>query len=436
MVKHTRRKLKGGANFDKNKYILLSCPEFEHVVDNILQKESKISLNSKNLTANTMKQYNSKINTLTAENKGYVKFLKEIGSANSEANKLHYLRKVDNFETEHFYRGYINWSSYGDKTPDIRMNKNTTVRLRGSKVIYFAYFSFNEPNSKAMIDQFIFLNSLSHYGISELNIVLPYFPVGTMERIVGEGEIPTADALATMLNNIPQASAKNNIYMFDIHALCSRFFFHSNLRPVLLSMMTEYMTYIDEAYPEGTEANNHNIIVFPDDGAKKRFDNLLPSTAKRILCSKTRKGEERIIRIESGKENLFIKENTIDSTKTINLFLIDDLVQTGGSVLETFDGIKKNLVSANGYSPEKIKYISIITHSVFPDDKKLESYFSDRGDKVTIDKLITTNSRPLRTAQMKAKWSDKVEILDISNGIHTVFTDPMNTTYITPYIIS
>ena len=96
------------------------------------------------------------------------------------------------------------------------MNKETVVKLKGGKVIFFAYFSFNEPELTSIITQLLFLNSLNHYGVAEINIVLPYFPVGTMERIVGEGEIPTAYSLAHMLNMIPCGASKNNLYVCPV----------------------------------------------------------------------------------------------------------------------------------------------------------------------------------------------------------------------------
>jgi phosphoribosylpyrophosphate synthetase len=428
-----RHLLRGGKSSDK--YILLSCPEFEQTVDALISQDGPVSVNGAPVEGD-FHRANTSTAALTAENKQYLKFLKEIGidvekspdAISNPDNQRHYLRKINNFETEHFYRGYINWSSYGDKSPDIRMNANTTIRLRGAKVVFFLYLTFNEPNAKPLIDQLLFLNSLTHYGIDELNIVLPYFPVGTMERIVGEGEIPTAHSLAQILNSIPEAATKNSIYIFDIHALCSRFFFHSNARPVLLSMMPEYINHIARNYPE---ASNLNIIVFPDDGAKKRFDNLLPPGTKKITCAKTRKGADRIIKIESGMEYL----NPLPEGKAINLFLIDDLVQTGGSVLETFDGINREIASIPG--ADKVNYISIITHSVFPDPAKLDNFFGDRKGKARIHKLITTNTRPLQVASMVEKYgAERIEVIDISKAITTIFTNHMDQTYITPYIIN
>ena len=324
------------------------------------------------------------------------------------------------------------------------MGSETVDRLKDGKIIYFAYFTFNEPECTTIIDQILFLTSLSHYGISELHIVLPYFPVGTMERIVGEGEISTAYSLAQMINNIPNGASKNKIYIFDIHALCSRFFFHTNTIPVLISMMPDYIEYIESF--ENTE--NINIIVFPDDGAKKRFEKLLPKEVKTILCSKTRKGNERIIRIDSGLEYLLDNSNKSKlSTKTINLFVIDDLVQSGGTLLKTCEGIIAQLNEYGNFSTTKIKFYPLVTHSIFPKPDNLTKFFKEQiyvknsgNIEYKVEKLITTNSRPIRVEQIKtineSKYNDRIKITDISKPLFEIFTNSAEShKYIAPYSI-
>ena len=206
----------GGGAADK--YVLLSCPEFDGVVDEIMEADGA--------------PFAAAAAAAAAAEPNYAKFREQSDrKKNSAEVQALFGRSKSNQKTDHYYRGFINWNSYDDGAPNIKMNKETTLRIRGAKVIFLLYLTFNENCSvkaTSIVDQIIFLNSLSHYGVGEINIVLPYFPVGTMERVTGEGEIPTAYALSQMLNSIPEGSAKTNLYIFDIHALCSRFFFHTN----------------------------------------------------------------------------------------------------------------------------------------------------------------------------------------------------------------
>jgi phosphoribosylpyrophosphate synthetase len=490
-LKFSNQKQSGGAY---EKYILLSCPEFNPLVDDILIADG---------ASEDIKEKETPIQLTSTDTVKYELFLKDIGvdsiKAASELEKYKnlFLRYINNTETSHFFRGYINWKLYSDKTPDLKMNANTTKKLRGAKVIYFAYFSFNEsastpvstpastpvstpvstPASTPIIDQFLFLNALNHYGVAEINIVLPYFPVGTMERIVGEGEIPTAYSLAHLLNSIPEGAAKNNLYMFDIHALCSRFFFHTNTRPILLTIMPEYLSHIETKYRESESefvngkkreprfvSDDYNIIVFPDDGAQKRFGKMIPEGFKTITCTKIRNGELRTIKIDQeGLKNLDPVKTT---GKTVNLFIIDDLVQSGGTLLETCDGLRSELANSRYALLEgKIRYITMVTYSVFPNDTDITNFFT--RDKypanlqkmiateakkaaeesrepvlipeivpVQIHELITTNSRPLRTAFIQKNYPSRVKVINLAPSLNTIFTKSENTDYYGRFSIS
>jgi phosphoribosylpyrophosphate synthetase len=419
-----------------DKYILLGCKEFNSTVDEIIKRDAPITLNDLPVENIDITEADIRAIDTTA----YSKFLKEIEVKSENDNvehKRNFLRKTKCYESKNFFRGFINWKSYNDGTPDIKMNSRTVSKLRGSKIIYFAYFSFNEPNATSIMDQMLFLNSLNHYGVSEINIVLPYFPVGTMERIVGEGEVPTGYALANMLNSIPSGASKNNIYIFDIHALCSRFFFHTNAIPVLITLMPDYLQHISSTYPEST---NLNCIVFPDDGAKKRFEKLIPSNFNKIVCTKTRSGNDRIIKIESGMENLTEKlaDNSLKlkTGKNINLFIVDDLVQSGGTLTETIKGIVKFLQEECSNDPniQKIKFNTLVTHSVFPTDTNLINFFSEENK---VNKLITSNSRPHRVQHIETSYPEKVSVIKIGAVLHQIFTKSGSfEDYIAPYSIN
>lgn len=414
----------------RDKYLLLSCPEFNNVVDKMMKKDG-VECSQPNVTK---------------DSKNYKNFLNSSSLKNNESSLVKFKRKESKCESDHFYRGFINWKSYGDGTPDIKMDSETVKRLKDRRVIFLAYFTFNEPSATTIIDQIIFLNSLSHYGVAEINIVLPYFPVGTMERIVGEGEIPTAYSLAHMLNSIPEGTSKNKIYIFDIHALCSRFFFHTNTVPILITMMPLYTDYITETFKSNEEQTN--IIVFPDDGAKKRFEKVLPKDFLKITCSKERIGNVRRIKIDEGLELLLKKKNASNVNKlsvsvnthqlkdgNINLFIIDDLVQSGGTLKETVKGIKEFL---DGYgfdnTEDRVKFYPIVTHAVFPGNKNNEFFNNIKGSK--IEKLITTDSRPTKVAEIVKQKADKVRVIEIADPLFEIFTGASNANrFIAPYSI-
>jgi phosphoribosylpyrophosphate synthetase len=445
-----------GGKCDDNNYILLSCTEFNSLVDDLFLKnmDSTSILQKDNLEYEAARKAIMPSFFTEGIDKDFKKFMEDLGMEWKEDNfskikkeeeklKLEFIRSSTQITSKNFYRGYINWSSYADNTPNIKMNKETVKRLKDGKVIFFAYFSFNEPTTAtSIVSQLLFLNSLNHYGVAEINIVLPYFPVGTMERIVGEGEIPTAYSLAHMLNMIPSGASKNKLYVFDIHALCSRFFFHTNTIPVLISMMPNYL---NEMKATSTKNSGKSIVVFPDDGAKKRFEKLITKEYITITCSKIRVGVNRIVKITDGLEKLFNTSGEgIRSPKLsqkINLFLIDDLVQTGGTLVETFKGLVPELVDG-GYPVGNINCYTVVTHSVFPDPEKTKTFFEAKVDvkgkknhplNIT---LITTCSRPLRVPQLCDEYKGRVKVLPLTDALHTIFTCKEQNPYISPFSIN
>ncbi len=230
--------------------------------------------------------------------------------------------------------------------------------------------------------------SLASYGIKELNIVLPYFPTGTMERIVGEGELGTGYYLAHLLNSIPCGAYKNVLYVMDMHALCSRFFFHTNIRTVFITMMPKYLDIIKpivgkvvavEAVPV---VNVFKCIVFPDYGAEKRNKELCNGRdAKFITCSKKRSGDDRTIEITGNIDEL---KNAIHAEHTIEFYIVDDLVQTGGTLGET----AKKLVETLHLDFSSIDAIMTSTKSHIRAKCESKNINIDADSDINADKLI------------------------------------------------
>lgn len=65
------------------------------------------------------------------------------------------------------------------------------------------------------------------------------------------------------------------------------------------------------------------LSAFPDDGAAKRFGSMFKGLGYEIVtCGKTRDGEKRVVTIQDG------------NTKGKHVVIVDDLVQTGGTLFE------------------------------------------------------------------------------------------------------
>jgi hypothetical protein len=142
--------------------------------------------------------------------------------------------------------------------------------------------------------------------IESLTIVLPFYPVGTMERVDIEGKVATANTYALLLSNLPNLGKPNRLMMYDIHALQERFYFHNSTIPSLHTTLPLLLKKLS--------TTSINTIAFPDAGAAKRFGHYFHDDGfEIIICGKVRDGLKRKIYIQEG-----ITEGIFDS----NIMLI------------------------------------------------------------------------------------------------------------------
>ena len=121
------------------------------------------------------------------------------------------------------------------------------------------------------------------------------------------------------------------------------------------------------------------ILVFPDAGARKRFENKVDlSKVKNIItCDKSRDFQSG--QIKEIIANFEKRENELDDFE--NIFVIDDLCSYGG----TFVGVKEAINKI--IKDNKAKYNLIITHC---EDVILKGQVLNEYEKVfTTDSLLT-----------------------------------------------
>jgi hypothetical protein len=142
-----------------------------------------------------------------------------------------------------------------------------------------------------LFTQLSMIKVLSHQFIKSLDIYICYYSVGPMKRVDEEGILVTADTLANIISSCMESckEGKPTIHIYDIHTLQNRFigFDYNKVQVKLHSGILLLKNII----------NTNSIIVFPDDGAYKRFG-MDFNTYKTIVCSKVRNGNSRYITIK------------------------------------------------------------------------------------------------------------------------------------------
>lgn len=276
------------------------------------------------------------------------------------------------------------WEKFPDGTDNIEIGGFTPHNLvSGEHVLFLASFH----NNDVTLSQFQVMITLLLSFIESMTVVLPYSPVGTMERVVQEGQVATAATYAHMFSSLPSCGRPTRLMVYDLHTLQNRFYLHGNSVASLQTAIPLLKEKIKES--------NINCVAFPDDGAAKRFSAMFQDMDLEIIvCGKTRgEGDQRNVVIQDGDAN------------GKHIVIVDDLVQTGGTLFESGKVLKEaGAASVNAF----------VSHAVFPNDSWKR--FNVGGDRACFDKFWVTNSIP--TVTDKLPVSDGIfEVLDLMDLI-------------------
>eukprot|EP00638_Chattonella_subsalsa_P014050 CAMPEP_0117808084 /NCGR_PEP_ID=MMETSP0948-20121206/19760_1 /TAXON_ID=44440 /ORGANISM="Chattonella subsalsa, Strain CCMP2191" /LENGTH=339 /DNA_ID=CAMNT_0005643297 /DNA_START=218 /DNA_END=1237 /DNA_ORIENTATION=- len=255
------------------------------------------------------------------------------------------------------------WEKFPDGTDKIHIGGFQPHNvIAGEHVLFLASFH----NNDVTLSQLQVMVTLLESFIESLTIVLPYFPTGTMERVTLEGEVATANTYSQLLSNLPPSGKPNRLMVYDLHTLQNRFYFHGN---TIATLQTTIPLLLKEL-----EKSDINCVAFPDDGAAKRFGHMFKDYGDVVVCGKIRDGDSRYVTIQDG------------DPKGKNVIIVDDLVQTGGTLYECGVALKEK--GAN-------KVSAFVAHAVFP--KESWARFKTGGDRCCFDKFYVTNSIPTTT---------------------------------------
>ncbi|CAM9731253.1 unnamed protein product [Ectocarpus sp. 13 AM-2016] len=294
--------------------------------------------------------------------------------------------RLEELHPDRFRFHKTSWGKFPDGTDNIEIGGFTPYNvISGEHVLFLASFH----NNDVTLSQFQVMICLLQYFVESLTVVLPYYPTGTMERVVKEGQVATANTYAQMFSNLPSCGKPTRLLVYDLHTLQARrnnrFYLHGN---AIASLQTSIPILINEL-----KKGDIDCIAFPDDGAAKRFAHMFAGLGfHTVICGKVRDGEIRSITIQDG------------DPAGKNIIIVDDLVQTGGTLYEC--GLALKAGGANSVQ-------AFVAHGVFP--KEAWKRFAKGGDRCVFDKFLVTNSIPTTTDKLPK--DDVYVVLDLVNRI-------------------
>lgn len=118
------------------------------------------------------------------------------------------------------------WNKFPDGTDNIEIGGFLPYNLlSGEHVLFLASFH----NNDVTLSQFQVMICLLQSFVESLTVVLPYYPVGTMERVTKEGTVATAATYAHMFSSLPSCGRPTRLMVYDLHTLQNRFYLVSTM---------------------------------------------------------------------------------------------------------------------------------------------------------------------------------------------------------------
>ncbi|MCK4534946.1 MAG: ribose-phosphate pyrophosphokinase [Syntrophobacterales bacterium] len=264
--------------------------------------------------------------------------------------------------------GKANVSTFSDGETRVEIDEN----VRGMDA--FIVQSTSTPVNNSLMELLIMIDALKRASTDRITAVIPYYGYARQDRKV----FPRAPITAKLVADLLTAAGANRVISVDLHAGQIQGFFNipvDNLyaTPILLE-------YVKRNYPTDL------IIISPDTGGVVRAR----AFAKRLSATLAIVDKRRDAPNESQVMNV------IGDVKDKKAIILDDMIDTAGTVVQAADAIKN----------EGALEVSVCcTHPV------LSGPAIDRIKSSIIKEVIVTDTIALHE---KARSCEKIKILSIA----------------------
>jgi ribose-phosphate pyrophosphokinase len=244
--------------------------------------------------------------------------------------------------------------------------------VRGMDV--FVIQSTCTPGNTNLMELLVMIDALKRASANRITAVLPYYGYARQDRKVS----PRAPITAKLVADLITAAGAHRVLAMDLHAGQIQGFFnipvdHLFAAPVLLE-------HIRTRYPD------HLVIVSPDAGGVERAR----AFGKRL------KAGLAIIDKRRESPNVAKVMNIIGEVKGLQAILLDDMVDTGGTLVEAASAL-----AAQGASG----VVACCTHPV------LSGPAVKRLSESVIEEIAVTNTIPLKA---EALSNPKFKVLSVA----------------------
>jgi hypothetical protein len=224
---------------------------------------------------------------------------------------------------------------------------------------------------------------------------VPYIPTNTHERVTATGittNVASADVMFRALDTLFQTSSAVPLALatVELHAPSELFYPHpkhpiTHIDDMPRRLIEAFQTRLFQSHTTPTKCTTPWSLAFPDEGAMKRYRDLVPPNHPCWLISKQRNGDER--------EILSAKSWNMTAEAKANVLILDDMIKSGKSIFQAF----LHLVSQGC---GKISLAAV--HAVFPRNEGLKFAKGGEFHSPHLDAVFVTDSLPHKAEQLHA----------------------------------
>ena len=234
--------------------------------------------------------------------------------------------------------------------------------IRGCQV-YLVQSTF--PNSDNLMELLLMIDAAKRASAASIIAVVPYFGWARQDR----KDKPRVSIAAKLIADLLSVAGISRLITMDLHADQIQGFFNVPVDHLYAS--TVFLPYIKQLNLPDL------VIATPDVGGAKRANNYAKYlNVPLVLCHKQR-----------AKANVVAQMTVIGDVKDKNVILIDDMVDTAGTITKAAD-----LMLANGAKSVR----ALASHAIMSDPA------TERVEKCGLVEIIFTNSIPMRKECKKA----------------------------------
>lgn len=235
------------------------------------------------------------------------------------------------------------------------------------------------PVSDSLLELIFMIDAAKRSSADEITAIIPYFGYARQDR----KEMPRVPISASVVSNILENAGADRIVTLDIHSEQQQGF-------VKIPWDNLYGSY--SLIPEIKKRKLKNLVVAsPDKGGMTRatgYAKLLGVDNIALVY------KERDVAVNNKSD----ASNMIGDVKGRDVLMVDDMIDTGGTVVHAAEFLKKQGAS---------KVIICATHGIFSGSAP------EKFESAAIDEVIVTDSIPLRPEMKKNKRVSVVSVADL-----------------------